>query len=242
VSLLHPPVPRAGCVGSHGDGGEGREGGKGPVFRPLSSASRGPGAAARSARRAAVGALVAAAVALGVAACDGGATAQDTAVGNGSSFVSGSYSTTVFQPGARPAAPDVSGTTLTGARFRLSAYRGAVVIMNFWGSWCTPCREEAPALGVLARHFAPADVRFIGVDIRDDPASAEAFMRTFRIGYPSLNDPNDAIALDFSGTVPPSGIPTTLVIDRSGRIAARIVGPASYSGLKALITQAAAER
>jgi thiol-disulfide isomerase/thioredoxin len=212
------------------------------VFRPLYPASRVPGAAARSARPAAVGALVAAAVMLGVAACDGGATAQQTAIGNGSSFVTGSYSTTVFKLGSRPAAPDVTGTTLTGAPFRLSADRGSVVIMNFWGSWCTPCREEAPALGALAQHFAGTGVRFIGVDIRDDPASAEAFMRTFRIGYPSLNDPNDMVALDFSGTVPPASIPTTVVIDRSGRIAARIVGQASYSGLKALITQVAAER
>lgn len=212
------------------------------MFRPPYSASRVAGVAAPSARRAVVGALVAAAVMLGVAGCDGGATAQDTTVGNGSSFVTGSYSTTVFKLGARPEAPDVSGTTLTGTGFRLFADRGSVVVMNFWGSWCTPCREEAPALGTLARHFAGTDVRFIGVDIRDDPAGAEAFMRTFRIGYPSVNDPNDAIALDFSGTVPPAGIPTTLVIDRSGRIAARIVGQASYSGLKALITQAAAER
>jgi thiol-disulfide isomerase/thioredoxin len=212
------------------------------VFRTLYPASRVPGAAARSARRAAVGALVAAAVVLGVAACDGGATAQDTAIGNGSSFVTGSYSTTVFKLGSRRDAPDVTGTTLTGARFRLSADRGSVVVMNFWGSWCTPCREEAPALGALAQHFAGTGVRFIGVDIRDDPASAEAFMHTFRIGYPSLNDPNDMIALDFSGTVPPASIPTTLVIDRSGHIAARIVGQASYSGLKALIVQVAAER
>jgi thiol-disulfide isomerase/thioredoxin len=212
------------------------------VFRPPYSASRVAGAAAPLTRRAAAGALVAAAVALGAAGCGGGATAQDTAVGNGSSFVTGSYGTTVYQPGARSQAPDVHGTTLTGSRFELSADKGSVVVLNFWGSWCTPCREEAPALGALARRFAGTGVRFIGVDIRDDPASAEAFMRTFRISYPSLNDPNDAIALDFSGTVPPAGIPTTLVIDRSGRIAARIVGQASYTGLKALITQAEAER
>ena len=192
--------------------------------------------------RAAVGAAAAAAVVLGAPACDGGATAQQTAVGNGSSFVSGSYGTTVYPPGARPAAPPFTGTTLAGSRFGLSADRGAVVVLNFWGSWCTPCREEAPALGALARHFSGADVRFMGVDIRDDVASAEAFMRTFRIGYPSLNDPNDAIALDFSGTVPPAGIPTTLVIDRSGRIAARVVGSASYNGLKALIAQVSAGR
>ncbi len=201
------------------------------MFRPLYSASRMVGAA-----------LAAAAVAFGAAACDAGATAQDTAVGNGSSFVTGSYGTTVYRTGARPQAPDVRGTTLTGSTFELSADRGSVVVMNFWGSWCTPCREEAPALGALARHFAGTDVRFIGVDIRDDPASAEAFMRTFRIGYPSLNDPNDAVALDFNGTVPPAGIPTTLVIDRSGRIAARIVGEASYNGLKALVDQIRAER
>jgi thiol-disulfide isomerase/thioredoxin len=186
-------------------------------------------------------AAFAVAAAVGIAACGGGATAQDTAVGNGSSFVSGSYSTTVFRQSGRPAAPDVSGTMLTGGRFRLAADRGSVVVMNFWGSWCTPCREEAPALAALATRFS-SGVKFVGVDIRDDPASAEAFMRTFRIGYPSVNDPNDEIALDFNGTVPPDGIPTTIVIDRTGHIAARIVGPVSYDGLASLITQISRER
>ena len=97
-------------------------------------------------------------------------------------------------------------------------------------------------LGALARHFAPGRVRFVGVDIRDDPASAEAFMRTYRIGYPSLNDPNDLIALDFRSTAPPAGIPTTLVIDASGQITARVIGPVSYDSLKTLIMQASAER
>jgi len=197
---------------------------------------------ARHAGRAAFGVAMAAAVLLSAAACDAGATAQQTATGNGSSFVSGSYGTTVYQPGSRPAAPQVTGTTLSGARFLLSADRGSVVVLNFWGSWCTPCRAEAPALGALSRHFSASDVRFVGVDIRDNTANAEAFMRTFRISYPSLNDPNDAIALDFSGTVPPAGIPTTLVIDRSGRIAARIVGTASYNGLSALIAHVSAGR
>jgi thiol-disulfide isomerase/thioredoxin len=224
VNLFHPPISRSQHVGSGGEDEKGSE-------RPP-----------RSARRAALGAAAAAALVLGVAACGGGATAQDTAVGNGSSFVSGSYGTTVFQPGTRPQAPQVRGTTLTGATFQLSADRGSVVVMNFWGSWCTPCREEAPVLGALARHFAGARVRFVGVDIRDDPASAEAFMRTYRISYPSLNDPNDLVALDFRTTAPPAGIPTTLVIDASGQIAARVIGPVSYDGLKALITQASAGR
>jgi hypothetical protein len=80
-------------------------------------------------------------------------------------------------------------------------------------------------------------VRFLGVDIQDNISGGRAFMRTFRISYPSLNDPSDEIALAFRGTVPPAGIPTTLLIDRSGRIAARIVGGVSYAGLKALITK-----
>jgi len=102
------------------------------------------------ARRVITGVVACAAVVLGAAACSGGGTAQDTAVGNGSSFVAGSYSTTVFKPGSRPAAPAVSAKTLTGTNWQLSADRGHVVVLNFWGSWCTPCREEAPALGALA--------------------------------------------------------------------------------------------
>jgi len=208
------------------------------VFALPSSATHIIGAAAPGARRAAVGAAVAAAAVLSAAACSSGATAQH---GNGSSFVAGSSGTTVYHHGARPAAPQVTGTTLSGTRFTLSGERGAVVVLNFWGSWCTPCRQEAPALGELARHLSGSDVKFVGVDIRDEPASAEAFMRNFRISYPSLNDPGDAIALAFSGTVPPAGIPTTLVIDRGGRIAARIVGTASYDGLRTLIAQVSAE-
>lgn len=187
-------------------------------------------------RRAAAGAL-AGAVVLTLAACDGGPIAQDTAQSNGQSFVSGSYSTTYYQTGSRLQAPAVTGKTLAGQDFSLAADRGDVVVMNFWGSWCTPCREEAPALAALARHFGSGDVRFIGVDIQDTPSAADAFIHTYRIGYPSLNDPSDEIALEFHGTVPPTGIPTTLVIDRSGRIAARIVGGVSYSGLKTLITE-----
>src|SRR5450759_3778509 len=124
--------------------------------------------------------------------------------------------------------------TLAGQKLSLASYRGNVVVINFWGSWCPPCRQEAPALGSLARRLRSRDVRFLGVDIQDNPSGAQAFMRTFSITYPSLNDPSDEIALAFRGTVPPAGIPTTLLIDRSGRIAARIIGGASYVGLKAL--------
>src|SRR5579859_2673516 len=160
---------------------------------------------------------------------------------NGSSFVPGNPGTTVYGATSGPAAPRVTGTLLSGGRFTLAQYHGHVVVLNFWGSWCTPCRAEAPSLSRLARHFAPSGVRFLGVDIRDSPATSAAFQRDFGISYPSLNDPGDVIALDFRNTVPPAGIPTTLVIGRDGRIAARVIGEVSYPGLHGLISRALAQ-
>ncbi len=133
----------------------------------------------------------------------------------------------------------MSGTTLTGQHLSLSAYRGDTIVLNFWGSWCDPCRAEAPALGTLARQLQSKGVRFVGVDIRDEPDSALAFMQTFNVDYPSLSDPNDEIALKFHSTVPPADIPTTLIIDRSGRIAARIFGASTYVELKGLVDKVA---
>lgn len=192
------------------------------------------------ARRGAAAAALAVTSALGVAGCATGIDAS-TPASNGQSFVAGSPGTTVFKTGTGPVAPPVRGPAVGGGALALTAYRGHVVVLNFWGSWCTPCREEAPGLSALATRFKASGVRFLGIDIRDSPASAKAFMNDFRITYPSLNDPGDNLALDFRNTVPPSGIPTTLVISPSGRISARVIGEASYNGLKSLIQRAAAK-
>ncbi|HEX5289174.1 MAG TPA: TlpA disulfide reductase family protein [Streptosporangiaceae bacterium] len=183
-------------------------------------------------------AIAAAAVAtLALAGCGGGAIGADTPASSGQSFVGSAYTSTVFRAGARPAAPDISGTTLAGQHLSLSAYRGSVVVLNFWGSWCSPCRAEAPDLTALATNYSARGIKFLGIDIRDDRVSADAFVQTFRTPYPSLNDPADELALAFRGTVPPAAIPSTLVIDRTGHIAARILGSVSYDSLRALITQ-----
>ena len=192
------------------------------------------------ARRAACAAALGLAGALALGACDSGAIGNSGPGSNGQSFVSGSPGTTVYGSKSGPVAPRVSGTLLSGTKFTLAADHGRVVVLNFWGSWCTPCRAEAPFLSRLAQHFTPSGVRFLGVDIRDSPATAEAFQRDFHISYPSLNDPGDEIALNFRDTVPPAGIPTTLVIGRDGRIAARVIGEVSYPGLRGLISQALA--
>jgi peroxiredoxin len=176
-----------------------------------------------------------------LSACGGGAIGQDDPASGGQSFVSGSYATTVYPRADRPAAPDIKGTTLTGSTVALSAYHGDILVMNFWGSWCGPCRQEAPALAAVARHFQSDRVRFLGVDIRDSPPAAQAFTQSFRVDYPSLNDPSDGIALAFQSTVPPAGIPTTLVIDRTGHVAARIVGQVTYYSLSKLIASVRAQ-
>jgi thiol-disulfide isomerase/thioredoxin len=172
-------------------------------------------------------AVAACATALAAAACSAHAGTANQG------FVGTSYASHYYSPGSRPAAPDVRGQTLSGAPFRLAADRGSVVVLNFWGSWCAPCRREAPALASLARRFP--QVHFIGDDVHDSPAAAEAFQRAFNVGYPSLNDPGEQVALAFRGAVPPQAIPTTLVIDRSGRIAAVVFGEVSYVSLRALI-------
>ena len=211
------------------------------MYRMPRPARRVAGPALAAPGRTALIALLALCAGASVTGCEGGAIAASTPASGGQSFVSGSYSTTFFRPGSRPAAPAVRGITLTGQRLSTRSYRGDVVVLNFWGSWCAPCRQEAPALAALARHFRSGHVHFLGVDIRDDQASAEAFTRTFGVGYPSLSDPGDEIALQFRSTLPPAGIPSTVVLDRSGHVAGRIVGGVSYSGLKALISEVAAE-
>ena len=175
---------------------------------------------------------------LAVTACSGGQIGASNNPGNsGQSYVGASYSSKYFAPGARPAAPVVAGRTLTGQRFSLAGERGSVVVLNFWGSWCPPCRAEAPRLAALARYFGHDPVRFVGDDVHDYTAAAEAFERTFGVDYPSIADSGEQVALAFHSTVPPSAIPSTLVIDRSGKIAARVVGEVSYNGLRELIAK-----
>jgi len=151
--------------------------------------------------------------------------------------VDGNPNAVLYAAGHRPLAPDFTGTTLTGSRLSFSSYRGRVVVVNFWGSWCVPCREEAAALAVAAQQYTPAGVAFLGVDVRDTTASAEAFARSYDITYPSVSDSSSQITLDFTAVVPIAGTPTTLVIDRTGRIAGAVFGQATYAELNTILGQ-----
>ena len=156
---------------------------------------------------------------------------------SGATTVDGNASAVLYPAGHRPPAPEFTATTLTGSKLSFSSYRGKVVVLNFWGSWCPPCRAEAPALAVVAEQYQPAGVTFLGVDERDTTTSAEAFSRNFGITYPSVNDPSSEIALDFTAVVPLEGTPTTLVIDRTGHIAGAVFGAATYPELTAILAK-----
>ena len=151
------------------------------------------------------------------------------------SYVAGNGTVTFIDSKDRKLGPTFSGLTLDGENFELP--HGGVVVINVWASWCAPCRAEAPALEELSK--SRADVQFIGVLTRDNLVSARAFVSRFGITYPTLID--DAILAKFPSALLPNAIPTTLIIDKRGKVAVRISGEITYSGLKELISKVSSE-
>ena len=173
------------------------------------------------------------------AACSSGEV-NDQNGGNGQAFVEGDGTVTIIPEADRVPAPDLTGTTIDGVPYTLADHVGEVVVANVWASWCAPCRAEAPALAQLSQELGKAGVSFVGINTRDQAASARAFQDRFTLGYPSISDPNGALRLQF-GTSAPRNIPSTLVIDRQGQIAATVAGSVTYSGLRELVRQVVAE-
>src|SRR6266581_8433195 len=121
---------------------------------------------------------------------------------SGVTTVDGNPGAILYAAGHRPLAPEFTGTTLTGSKLSFSSYRGKVVVLNFWGSWCVPCREEASILAAVAGKYQSSGVSFLGVDVRDTTASALAFAHSYHVTYPSVSDQSSAITLDFTAKVP----------------------------------------
>lgn len=130
----------------------------------------------------------------------------------------------------RTPAPVLSGETLEGEPLDLADYEGDVVVLNFWASWCAPCRAEAANLVAVAEATADEGVSFIGVNIKDDRNAALAFERKQEVPYPSLHDQPGVSLTRFSKLVPQVP-PTTLLLDREGRIAGRFIGGVTESEL-----------
>ena len=154
---------------------------------------------------------------------------------NEESFVSGDGATTFIKISDRKIAPAITGMTLSGKQYTYT--KNSVAVVNVWASWCAPCRAEAPTLTALANKYT--DVSFIGILTRDNPATAEAFERRFKIPYPTIID--DSILIGFKGSLPANAIPSTVILDKRGYVAARISGTVTVASLSELIEQVSAE-
>ena len=127
--------------------------------------------------------------------------------------------------GSNPiSAPEFAGALISGASgsssFDLQKNLGKVVVVDFWGSWCGPCRAEQPELTALAQHYAAKGVVFVGIDMRDDTSSAKAYIQDLHVPYPSLTDTNESISAAYNVASPP----TTVIVDRNGHITLRLLG------------------
>lgn len=191
--------------------------------------------------RARVAAALGAAMLVATGCSSAGGTANGSA---GAGFVSGEGGVDTAAVGSRHAAPDIAGKTVDGKQVKLSDYRGKVVVVNVWGSWCPPCRLEAKGFQQVWSAYREKDVQFLGINTRDTSVdNAAVFEKNYGITYPSLYDPDGAQILRFpKGDLNPQFIPSTLLIDRDGKIAARAIKALAREDLEAMIKPVLAEK
>jgi peroxiredoxin len=177
------------------------------------------------------------------AGCADQVDAGEPVVGNVAEqgYVSGDGTTTIVAESERKPAPDLTGTTLDGEPFALADHLGEVVVLNVWASWCAPCRAEADDIQGVWDEVQAKGVQFVGLNTRDSQASAKAFVDRFGVTYPSVVDTDGSRQLLFHETLPPAAIPSTIVIDRQGRVAGRAIGEVDRSRLLGMIEPILAE-
>lgn len=161
--------------------------------------------------------------------------------GDEKDYVAGDGSVTELKAADRGSPISVKGKTADGRPVDIANDRGHVVVLNVWYAACAPCRSEAPDLRKLATAFTKDKVAFVGINTRDDAATARAFQQDFSITYPSVLDTSGSVILGLRGKVSPNAVPTTLVVDKQGRIAGRVLGIADPSTLRSMITRVQGE-
>lgn len=180
-----------------------------------------------------------AALALAVAVLLTGCTQQGwSSPSDGSSDIAGTGVTEWKKPTSAPIR--FSGPTVDGSTFRSSDYAGKVLVVNFWYAGCGPCQSEAGTLRTLAEKYKAEGVQFVGVNVRDEAGEAKPFEQKYGVPYPSILDQanHGAVELAFAGSIQPNATPTTLVLGRSGRVIARLLGQVDPSTLDTLIRSA----
>ena len=152
-------------------------------------------------------------------------------------YVSGDGTVTFVDPAERQEPNgEVAGETVAGDAVSLTDHLGSVVVMPVWGSWCGPCRAEAPMLSDAARDLEADGVVFLGINSRDEnTAKVQAFQQRFDIPYDSIYDPAGETLLAFHGILPPQTIPSFVFIDADGKVAARVLGEIDRSTLDGIV-------
>lgn len=176
--------------------------------------------------------LAASAAILAVGVLPSCSTADDSSTGT-KGYITGEGSVTTVEQSDRQDAPAVAGETLAGATFDAADHLGQVVVLNVWGSWCPPCRAEADDIKAAVDEMD--DVVVMGINIRDREADAEAFVRDEDLNYDSIHDEDGSLMLAFYGMLRPDSVPSTIVLDEKGRIAALVLGSVTTSTLVGLV-------
>lgn len=192
-----------------------------------------------------IAALTAAAalvLSLGMTGCSSDPLADQYLEGSGKNYIAGDGSVTEITPENRTETIEFSGVTQTGEEVFSADYLGNVLVVNFWYAGCAPCRAEAADLEEVYVASEPSGVSFLGINVRDQAATVTTFMDSFGVTYPSIVDQDGQVQLAFASDVPPNAVPTTLVLDSQGRVAARILGQlAEPSILETIIADVQAE-
>ncbi len=187
-------------------------------------------------RRSVIG-IAALAIGVGLAGCtdDPNSIAEQARAGDDKNYIVGDGSITAVGAGQRETRIDLEGTTLEGEPWSSQGSRGEVLVINVWGSWCPPCRDEADDLETVFAEFDIADepVQFIGVNDRDSVPTALAFQKAKEVTYPSLEYDGGQTLTQLQGLA--NARPSTLVLDEEGLVAARVLGPVDASTLRALV-------
>ena len=122
--------------------------------------------------------------------------------------------------------PDFTLPTLDGSSIALSDLKGKVVLINFWATWCSPCKEEMPSLERLYRHFKYEKFALLAVDIMEHPEEVKRFAREYNLSFPILLDRTGDISTKYAA----NAIPTTYIIDKEGKAVGKAIGPRKWDG------------